>query len=270
MTSVIDALNGTGGQTFDADGNRDTMTDPNLNQTHFHFDLAGRFRGETSEAGSTVSLDYNPRNLIEKVTNGRGQAISYTYYGTGRVETSTGPEGTISYTYDQNGNLKTVTGGSGTITREYDPLNRVEKYTDARGNTIRYSYDKAGNLQTLTYPDLRQVTYQYSPANLLKSVTDWAGRITTYGYDKNGRMITTTRPDGTVLSCGYDDAGQLRQMKDVDAQGNVISQHDFTYDSAGNVETEQVLPNPGAFTLPRHRRRLHLRQQGSILQRSVS
>lgn len=157
----------------------------------------------------------------------------------------------VTNNYNNLNRLEEVIDPAGNITRYgYDDLDRLTSVIDAINGTGSQTFDAVGNLETLTYPDLRQVTYQYSPANLLKSVTDWAGRITTYDYDKNGRMITTTRPDGTVLNCDYDDAGQLRQMKDIDAQGNVISQHDFTYDNVGNVETEQVLPESGAFTLP--------------------
>jgi len=60
--------------------------------------LAGRLTGETSAAGYTVTLVYNIRSLLEQVTNGRGQNITYTYDDAGRLNTATGLGGTVSYT----------------------------------------------------------------------------------------------------------------------------------------------------------------------------
>jgi RHS repeat-associated protein len=133
---------------------------------------------------------------------------------------------------------------TGTIVREYDDLNRVTKYTDAKGNLIQYDYDEVGNLKTLIYPGDKTVSYEYDAANHMKKVTDWAGRITSYDYDVNGRLVKTTKPDGSVQSMEYDAAGQLLQQKDIDKNGTVINQYDFAYDKAGNVTTEQSGTEP--------------------------
>jgi YD repeat-containing protein len=237
----VDALQGISSQSFDSDGNRDSLTDPNKNQTQFAFDLSGRLTQETLATGDKVKYTYSARDLLESVTNGRNQQRQFKYDAAGRLTSWTDPDGTVSYTYDGNGNVLTVTDANGTITREYDPLNRITKYTDQQGNTLQYEYDPVGNLATLTYPDGKQVHYEYNSANQLITVMDWAERETRYTYDPNGRLISTERPNGTQMTRVYNEAGQLTQQKDVVvATGEIISQFDFKYDAAGNIIEEKT------------------------------
>ena len=75
-------------------------------------------------------------------------------------------------------------------------------------------------------------------------VIDWNNRITGYEYDGNGRLVKTKRPNGTELTLIYDAAGQVVQRKEVDAEGNIIFQYDYVYDSAGNVIEENSDQEP--------------------------
>ena len=245
LVESVDALTGVSSQGFDADGNRDSITDPNSNETRFDFDKSGRLVQETLATADQVSYTYNARNLLASVTNRRGQQRQFEYDAGGRITRWTDPDGSVSFTYDANGNVLTVTDSNGTITREYDKLNRVTKYTDIQRNTLQYAYDEVGNLVALTYPDGRQVHYEYDAANQLIKVTDWAGRETHYEYDLNGRLINTLRPNGTQMTRVYDDAGQLLQQKEVIiSSGELINQFDFAYDAAGDIVQEQIAPEP--------------------------
>ncbi|MBU7007156.1 leucine-rich repeat domain-containing protein [Phosphitispora fastidiosa] len=239
LVSTTDPLGNNAAQEFDVDGNLINRVDPNNNVNNFSFDKSGRLISQTSANGHSVNYGYNARNLLEEVTNARGQTANFSYDDTGRLISYSDQDGTISYTYDANGNILTVNDENEIITREYDALNRVVKYTDTRGNTILYAYDQVGNLTSLTYPGGKQVLYEYDAANRLISVTDWADRKTRYEYDCNGRLTKTVRPNGTVLTGSYDIAGNLMQLKDIDSEGNVINQYDFTFDAAGNVIKEE-------------------------------
>jgi RHS repeat-associated protein len=245
LVKSVNALQEISSQSFDSDGNRDSLIDPNKNQTQFAFDLSGRLTQETLATGDKVKYTYSARDLLESVTNGRNQQRQFKYDAAGRLTSWTDPDGTVSYTYDGNGNVLTVTDANGTITREYDPLNRITKYTDQQGNTLQYEYDPVGNLITLIYPDGKQVHYEYNSANQLITVTDWAERETRYSYDPNARLINTLRPNGTKMTRVYNEAGQLKQQKDfVVATGEVISQFDFKYDAAGNIIEEKTSFEP--------------------------
>lgn len=195
--------------------------------------------GRTTAASGSTTLSYNNRNLPAQKINARGQVNAYEYDAAGRLISVANPDGTASYTYDQNGNLLTAADSTGTIEYLYDALNRPVKYKDIRGNIIEYAYDAAGNLSILTYPGGRQVNYQYNAANQLVQVTDWAGRVTAYEYDLNGRLVKTVNPNGTETTRTYDAIGRLLQLKNVDADGSIISQYEYTYDAAGNLIQEE-------------------------------
>ena len=240
MTSSYDALNGQASQSYDAAGNLIAIIDPNGNRTGFSYDRAGRLIAETSAWGSSKNYSYNAQNLLSEIKNGRGQSAQLSYDAAGRLVSLSDPTGNVTYSYDANGNVLNVIDTGGTISREYDALDRVTRYTDARGNTISYTYDTVGNLTSMTYPDGKTVHYSYDAADRLTSVTDWAGRTTSYGYDDNDNLVSTNRPDGTSESRTYDAAGRTTSINDVDSAGQVISHYDFTYDAAGNVSNEQA------------------------------
>jgi len=236
VVSSVDALLGESSQGFDVDGNQESLTDPNRNETRFDFDLSGRLVQETLATRDQVKYTYNARDLLESVTNGREQKRQFEYDAIGRLTRWTDPDGMVSYTYDKNGNVLTVIDESGTITRKYDPLNRVTKYVDARGNILQYAYNEVGNLVTLTYPNDKPVHYEYDAADRLVKVTDWGNRATRYAYDKNGRLISTLRSNGTQQNRVYDEAGQLLQQKDS------VIRFDFSYDAVGNIVSEKTVP----------------------------
>ncbi len=239
LVTVTNALLDESSQSFDADGNRTTLVDPNGNQLTYTHDYLGRVTARTSTADRTISYEYESlRDLLTSFINGRDQEISYQYDDAGRLVSSTGPEGTCSYTYDDNSNILSKTDTAGTVSYEYDGLNRITEYTDIYNNTINYQYDEVGNLTSITYPGNKTVQYQYDANNQLILVTDWANRITTYTYDDNGRLETTARPDGSVETRAYDAAGRLIQISDVKADETIINQFDYTYDAVNNITEE--------------------------------
>ncbi|CAK8725437.1 hypothetical protein KKHLCK_16720 [Candidatus Electrothrix laxa] len=242
LVSTVNPLGGTTEQSFDEDGRLIDITDPTGNKTTFAYDNNSRRISETSAAGSTVQYSYTARDLLDKLTNGRGQERQFSYDALGRITTMSDPDGTVSYTYDANSNVLTVSDTNGTITREYDALDRVNKYTDSQGNVMQYVYDAVGNLSSLTYPDDKKVEYDYDAADRLVSVTDWNNRTTSYAYDKEGRLTETTRPNGSTVTRTYSDAGQLTQQVDAKADGEVIIQYDFSYDTVGNIVEETATP----------------------------
>ena len=247
LVKVSDPLKGLSTKTYYDDGNVKTITDPNGNSSSFDYDELGKLIKETTPIGSSKTYGYNAIGLLEKATNGRNQETTYIYDKAGRITSYTDAEGTVSYGYDKNSNVTSVTDKNGTITRVYDALNRVSEYTDFRGNTVKYAYDTCGNLIALTYPGGKIVRYTYNRANNLTEVTDWSNHITKYEYDKNGRLIKTIRPNGTLMEVTYDVAGQVKEQKETDAYGEIISQFDYQYDANGNVTSEESSSENGVY-----------------------
>lgn len=243
LVSVTDPLSGISAQSFNAAGDRISLTTPNGNRQTFNYNASGHISSWQNALGNRLTYTYNNLGLLNQLTNGRGQANSYSYDNTGKLTGINNPEESLTCTYDNNGNLLTISNnGGGTIRKTYDALNRITSCQDGLGNIICYQYDEAGNLVKLTYPDDKQVNYQYDKANRMTKVRDWAGRETNYEYDVNGRMTKTTRPDDSILSLTYDATGQITQQKDIDKEGNIISQYDFTHDQVGNILAEESNP----------------------------
>jgi RHS repeat-associated protein len=174
---------------------------------------------------------------LEFFINGRGERLEYKY---DNKDLLTYAAGTF-YTHDQNGNILTVYNENGTTKREYDKNDRVTKFTDVNGNAIGYTYDEAGNLIKLTYPAGEVVSYAYDALNRLATVTDYNGRITKYEYDKNSRLVKTTRPDGSIEEITYDRAGRMTAKIDKAANGEIINQYEYTYNTNGDIIEEKDL-----------------------------
>lgn len=238
IISATDALGGISSQVYDVDGNVTSVTNPIGGSTTYSYDTSDRLTEESTTSNGTISYTYNSLNLLSERTNARGQNRTYTYDDAGRILSFTDSEGTTTYTYDKNGNVLTVTDSKGTITREFDKLNRVTKYIDVNGNTIQYTYDEVGNLSSIIYPDSKTVNYTYDAVNRMKTVTDWALRVTSYDYDAAGNLINTNRPDGSVQTRTYDSANRLTSINDVDANNNVITKYEYSYDADGHILTE--------------------------------
>ncbi len=186
----------------------------------------------------------------------------------------------------------------------YNLGGRVVRVIDPAGGTYLYSYDHKSNLISVRYPDLTTRTYLYNePANMLGGSTLPAAltgivdenneRFATFKYDASGRAVETehaggaqryqltynangttsvTDPLGTVRThqfqtvdgisrfAGTSQAGGAGfsagvQARTLDASGNVSSQTDFNgiktcyaYDAARNLETVRVEGLPSATT----------------------
>lgn len=239
LTSVKDAIQGSTSQTIDAFSQITQMVDANGNRAKYQYDLLGRLISEQDEAGGNHSYTYNNVGLLGSDTDKNGRHSQYSYDAAGNLSQFTDEAGSVSYDYDANGNITSVKGSNGEVlVRNYDPLNRVESFTNGDGQTISYSYDAAGQLTGLTYPDGKKVAYTYHANGRLSTVTDWAGRQTSYTYDANSRLLSTTRPDGTKEVRTYDAAGQVLTLKDLQADGTVLYEYNYTYDQVGQVTNE--------------------------------
>ncbi|GHH32479.1 RHS repeat protein [Lentzea cavernae] len=162
------------------------------------FDANGNLtRTQTPDA--TRVFDYDPRNLLEKVT--RGSEV-------------------VSYTYDKAGNAKTLTTPTGVAKYDYDEANRLKTLQDSYSGTTTFDYDNADRRTTTTFPGGAVQTTGYDNSGRQTSVT-----VTRPG---GGELLKTTnrytKPDGT-------DTDKI-QLK---TRGN--SARAFTYDAIGRLKT---------------------------------
>jgi len=229
---------------YDANGNREAMTD-GPNSVTYIYDELNRLKS-ASRGGSSFSYLYDAASNVTKRTYAGGGASTYTYDDDGRMTKAELAFDYATYAYDAAGNVLTTEGHwsstpTTTETRTYDRAGRLTKVenvrTDSTGTTVpvssfAYTYDPVGN-PTKVVTSTGTVTYAYDTLDRLidtcyqASCTRARDPFIRYTYDPVGNRKTEARPNGTTTYT-YNASDQL--ISQSGANGNLS----FTYDQNGN------------------------------------
>ena len=226
---------------YDADGQPKRITDPNGVVTTYAYDLRGRLRARTVDAGNpaaeTTAFDYDSAGQLVKVTLPDGSFLRYQYDTAHRLTEVVDSLGNvIQYTLDAMGNrtkedvFDPADRLARTQQRIYDALNRLHNDIGAAGQTSTYAYDGNGNLKSVADPLNRSTTLAYDALNRLMTSTDPAGGVTQYGYDARDRLVAVKDPINLTTTYAYDGLGNLTQFASPDTGIST-----YVPDAAGNV-----------------------------------
>jgi RHS repeat-associated protein len=243
------------GYTYDANGNRTSMTTP-WGSFRYTYDALNRVTGITNPEGKTVSFAYDSAGRRTKMTYPNGVVTTYKYDTAGQVteiKAVNAANGTVvalnDYTYDANGNRTSMTDLDGTHTYTYDDLNRLTAahHPAASGLPVldeTFSYDAVGNRMSdaertdYTYDGANRLvsdssdTYSYDAnGNLTSSTNTVTGEVRTYVYDTGNQLVAVAASTYTIATYKYDPAGR-RIVKDI--RGNVTQ---YVYDGTNIVAT---------------------------------
>ncbi|PVV25102.1 MAG: hypothetical protein B6D78_00685 [gamma proteobacterium symbiont of Ctena orbiculata] len=219
------------------------------------YDTYGRPQAIHSSGQAELTLEYNSRGKVTRVTQGR-QTVSYAYDAIGNLSTITDPDGKqISLDYDQAGRATALEDNSGNrLEQELDTEGRLTQrsLSDAQGQllaTVSYLYDAQGRLSTRENPR-GQTHYRYDEAGRLAEVENPQGYATELDYNGLGQLLAVTQPGNRVTQLHYDEQGKAVGLTDPrnnttaqrkDDFGNLIRQSNpdtgevrYAYDSAGN------------------------------------
>ncbi len=253
LSSVTNAL---GHKTQFADyngfGKATKITDSNGVVTNLTFDVNGRLTKMT-QAGRVTSYVYDALGQIKQLTSG-GTQVHYEYDAARRLTAIEDNQGNrIELTVDLAGNItqRDIKGSDKVITftqkQVFDTINRLEKTTNATGQSWTNEYDVGSNLVKQISPDntevessfdvLKRATqtldqadsatgFEYNKLDQLTKVTDALGRSTTYEYNKFGELTKQTSPDSGITSFTYDKAGNM--LTKTDARNITTS---YSYDA---------------------------------------
>ncbi len=239
---------------YNQDGDPIQMIDPLGNSYQVVYDDQHNPTRITNPLGHMTTFSYEDQfNNVNSVTDGRGNAIAFSYDTKGNLAGITYPDlRSETLVYDEHGNVIQKTTRKGDVINYQDnsrgQLTRVE-YPD--GTFLAYTYDASGNMLTATnqegtisfeydtrnqpvrilYPGDNSFNYTFNNAGLLTERTEKDGYKTVYSYDDVGNLIGVADGTGSVIvSYAYDTAGKL--IRKAVRNGAHTT---YEYDTAGQI-----------------------------------
>lgn len=189
------------------------LIDP-YNDRIYIFDTSCRLEAIKDRQGNTLSLTYNADGELDRIEDGLGRYLTFSYQSSGGPLTGVcGMENTcIVFTYGATGPVTGFTDPLGHTTRyeyenehamvkailprgnvpytqEYNATGKVIRQTDALNNASTLAYSETDNelLTRVTYPDGTVIGHTHQGNALLTGVTDTAGNAADMVYDVAGR-----------------------------------------------------------------------------------
>lgn len=178
--------------TYDAAGNRKTMTDHDGGLTTYNYDSNNRLISLTNPSNLTTSFEYDAGGRMKKQINGNGTFTTYHYDLAGRMDSlinwknNTEKISFFYYTFDQFGNRKTLTDKRGLNTYNYDGSYRLTSVTYPDGSTESFSFDGTGN-RTIRTKNGVTTNYTYNAADQIQTAGNKG-----FSFDANGNTIQQT------------------------------------------------------------------------------
>jgi YD repeat-containing protein len=235
VTRVVDPNDNVTTNTYDANGNLLTTTEPLGNTTSYTYNSFDEVLTETTPLVETSTNTYDANGNLLTTTNPLGNTTTDAYGDPshpGDLTSVTDPDGRVTaYTYDADGDLAStsVSPSSGT------------------SDTTTYAHNVDGELTCMVLPGevaegitcppagsprvSGTTTYTYDADGDLTSVTDPNGHETTYTFDDNGNTTQVTNPDGDVSATAYDADNRVLTTT-TGANGPTPSTTSYAYDVA--------------------------------------
>lgn len=226
--------------TYDANGNRTELQDPDGKITRYTFDVLNRSETVTPSGVGVTQYTYFRNSLLRSVTYPNGSSARYAYDLANRIRTidnlqNSAPVSRFEYQYDDNGNrttqVETRGGSSETTTYVYDDDDRMEEVAYPE-NTTSYSYDSVGNRLTEQARDtagtlITDREFDYDERNQLRTITDHlnAAESVDYDFDANGNQTVKTK-GGVATAFAYDVRDNLRTLTQ---GGSILGRYQYDY-----------------------------------------
>jgi tripartite motif-containing protein 71 len=219
--------------TYDANGNIESVTDPNANKTKYVYDADDEQTSVELPNGTTTETGYDTEGQITSQVDGGKHTTEYARNLLERVTEVIDP-------------LKRKT------LKEYDAAGNLTKLTDPLKRVTTNTYNEANELTETSYSDgiTHAVKYEYNGDGLPTKMTDGTGE-TTYTYDQLDRLTETQNGHGEKVKYEYDLANEPTKLtypntkavtRAFDKDGRLESITDwlsnttkFTYDADSNL-----------------------------------
>ncbi len=256
--------------TYDANGNRKTMTDARGTTTYAYNAINQVTSASLGSTSFTYSYD-QASQLIRRTLPDGSAATQYAYDKDGRLKTVTSGTTTLaSYAYaPATGTVTTTLPGSITNTLQIDAAGRAASTQALKGSTVltrsQYTLDELGNPTQIVNADGTTDSYAYSPLSRLAAACYGATSCTSttptaafrFSYDGDGNTTSVMQPAGTT-NYTYNSAGRVTGRSGLkgtatyqyDADGNTISDgtSSYTWNAASQLTAVTAGSNTTSYT----------------------
>ena len=237
VTREVNALGDNTIYVYDGNGNMVSKTDADGYVTQYSYTALDLVQKINYNGAKEVSYQYNKVGELVQMDDWTG-TNTFELDLLGRLQKMTDHKGnTVSYTYDAVGNQTGITYPDGSkVSNFYDAVYNLTSVIDAEKGTYAYVYDDANRPVKLTYPNgwIEQYTYD-AEGNLLKTVDTDPFQL--YNKTPKVKYEYTYDAEGNVLT---------EFQRDSDATENLKSRTAFTYDAlnrlTGSTRKLEVYP----------------------------
>jgi len=240
LQRVTDAFGKTLVYSYDANGNRTRLKDPDGKLTHYRYDELNRLVDVTTAAGVS-EYAYDRSSLQTRVTYPNGTSAENRFDNARRIEQIQNRQGTAiisqyDYSYDTNGNRTSqveINGGAAeTTTYAYDGNDRLTR-VDYPDSVVAYTFDANYNRLTEQSTDKASgsltvdKTFGYDNRNQLEAVTDNldASQNVVYQFDANGNQTIKSK-NGVTTTFIYDVRDKLLGVRE---DATTLGQYFYDY-----------------------------------------
>jgi RHS repeat-associated protein len=202
---------------YDADGNVESVTDPDGHTTSYTYDADNELTKVKEPNGAVTETGYDAMGQITSQTDGNKHTTEYKRNLLGQVVEIVNPLGKKTLKeYNAVGSLVKLTDPKGrTTTYTYDPANLLTEVSDSSGNpaTIKYEYNKDGDLTKMT-DGSGTTTYTYDQLDRLTESENGHKELVKYEYNLANSPTKITYPNGKAVTRGYDKDERLEKVTD--------------------------------------------------------
>ncbi|MEX2460407.1 MAG: hypothetical protein WD469_03775 [Paenibacillaceae bacterium] len=237
--------------TYDADLNRTSQLDGNLQLTTYDYDEQGRRLAKTVvRAGSgqdyyEYTYDPNGNLLAEKKPGGLTMKYAYDYMNRKiREDYSNGTW--VAYTYDKTNNVLTRSDATGTILYTYYDNNQLKQATYPNGDTMGYEYNLNGEKSAEIINGKRSDVI-HDTLGRPKTYTDTNRNEYTYEYDADGFVTDIIYPNGTITKVSYK-PGHLIDTQHTEKAGTTLHASSYVYNAREFVTSGNDQGDATAYT----------------------